>query len=190
VATLIFVFSKFREGAWVVVVAIPLLILLFVRISTYYRGLAAELHLGQRPARPAPGSTTVVVPFTQLSRLTSLAISQALSMSDHVVAVTVEFPEDQGARAELEAAWARWDPGVPLVVLPSPYHSVVRPLLRYIGSLKPSAAHRVVVLIPVVLPRHFWHQALHNHLDLVLTAALRRRRNVLVARMSVPLRKE
>jgi hypothetical protein len=79
---------------------------------------------------------------------------------------------------------------VPLVVLPSPYHSVVRPLLRYIGSLKPSAAHRVVVLIPVVLPRHFWHQALHNHLDLVLTAALRRRRNVLVARMSVPLRKE
>jgi amino acid transporter len=190
IATLIFVFSKFREGAWVVVVAIPLLILLFLRISTYYRRLAAEIHLGQRPPRPAPGSTTVVVPFTQLSRLTSLALSQALSMSDHVVAVTVEFPEDQGARAELERAWARWDPGVPLVVLPSPYHSVVRPLLRYIGSLKPSAAHRVVVLIPVALPRHFWHQALHNHLDLVLSAALRRRRNVLVARLTVPLRKE
>ena len=190
IATLIFVFSKFREGAWVVVVAIPLLILLFVRISTYYRRLAAEIHLGQRPPRPAPGSTTVVVPFTQLSRLTSLALSQALSMGDRVVAVTVEFPEDQGARKELERAWARWDPGVPLVVLPSPYHSVVRPLLRYIGSLKPSAAHRVVVLIPVALPRHFWHQALHNHLDLVLSAALRRRRNVLVARLTVPLRKE
>jgi amino acid transporter len=190
IATLIFVASKFREGAWVVVVAIPLLILLFVRISTYYRRLAAEIHLGQRPSRPTPGSTTVVVPFTQLSRLTSLALSQALSMGDHVVAVTVEFPEDQGARAEHEAAWARWDPGVPLVILPSPYHSVVRPLLRYIGSLKPSAAHRVVVLIPVVLPRRFWHQALHNHLDLVLSAALRRRRNVLVARLSIPLRKE
>jgi amino acid transporter len=190
VATLIFVVSKFREGAWVVAVAIPLLILLFVRISTYYRRLATEIHLGERPARPVPGSTTVVVPFTQLSRLTSLALSQALSMSDHVVAVTVEFPEDQGARAELEAAWARWNPGVPLVVLPSPYHSVVRPLLRYIGSLQPSAAHRVVVLIPVVLPRHFWHQALHNHLDLVLSAALRRRRNVLVARLTVPLRNE
>ena len=190
IATLIFVFSKFREGAWVVVVAIPLLILVFVRISTYYRRLAAEIHLGQRPERPVPGSTTIVVPFTQLSRLTSLALSQALSMGDHVVAVTVEFPEDQGARAELEAAWARWDPGVPLVVLPSPYHSVVRPLQRYIGSLKPSAAHRVVVLIPVALPRHFWQQALHNHLDLVLSAALRRRRNVLVARLTVPLRRE
>jgi hypothetical protein len=67
---------------------------------------------------------------------------------------------------------------------------VVRPLQRYIGSLKPSAAHRVVVLIPVALPRHFWQQALHNHLDLVLSAALRRRRNVLVARLTVPLRRE
>jgi amino acid transporter len=190
IATLIFIVSKFREGAWVVVVAIPLLILLFVRVSTYYRTLAAEIHLGERPPRPMPGSTTVVVPFTHLSRLTSHALSQALSMGDRVVAVTVLFPEGRAGQAELEAAWRRWDPGVPLVVLSSPYHSVVRPLLRYIGSLKPSASHRVVVLIPVVLPRHWWHQALHNHLDLVLTAALRRRRNVLVARLMLPLRKE
>jgi amino acid transporter len=189
VATLIFVFSKFREGAWVVVVAIPLLILLFVRVSAYYREEAAEIHLGQRPPRPVPGTTTVVVPFTQLSRLTSQALSQALSMSDHVVAVTVIFPEGKESQAELQAAWERWDPGVPLVVLPSPYHSMVRPLLRYIHSLRPSASHRVVVLIPVVLPRHFWHQALHNHLDLLLTAALRRQRNVLVARLLLPLSK-
>ena len=66
---------------------------------------------------------------------------------------------------------------------------MVRPLLRYIHSLRPSASHRVVVLIPVVLPRHFWHQALHNHLDLLLTAALRRQRNVLVARLLLPLSK-
>jgi hypothetical protein len=80
-----------------------------------------------------------VVPFSQLSRLTSQALSQALSMGDEVVAVTVVFAEDKGRQAELEAAWKRWDPGVPLVVLQSPYRSVVRPLLRYIGSLKPPA---------------------------------------------------
>jgi hypothetical protein len=131
-----------------------------------------------------------MVPFTDLSRLTSSALSQALSMGDHVVAVTVVFAEDKGRRAELEAAWKKWDPGVPLVVLTSQYHSVVRPLLHYIGSLKPSASHRVVVLIPVVEPRHIWHRALHNHLDLVLGAALRRRRNVVVARLTLPLREE
>ncbi|MGP8161349.1 MAG: APC family permease [Candidatus Dormibacteria bacterium] len=188
VATLIFVVTKFREGAWVVVIAIPLLILLFVRVHTYYRRVAAELHLGERPPRPVPCSTTVVVPFTHLSRLTSEALSEALSMGQRVVAVTVVFPEARATREELEAAWKRWDPGVPLVILASEYHSVVRPLLRYIGSLKPTAAHRVVVLIPVVAPRHFWQQALHNHLDLLLSAALERRRNVVVARLTLPLR--
>jgi amino acid transporter len=190
VATLIFVLTKFREGGWVVVVAVPLLILLFVRVSAYYREVAAELHLGGRPPRPTRGSSTVVVPFTNVSRLTGEAISQALSMGDQVVAVTVVFAEDKGRQEELQAAWRSWDPGVPLVVLSSQYHSVVRPLLRYIGSLKPSANHRVVVLIPVVVPRRFWHRALHNHLDLVLSAALGRRRHVVVARLTLPLRKE
>jgi amino acid transporter len=190
VATVIFVLSKFREGAWVVVVAIPIIILLFVRVSAYYREVAAELHLGAQPPRPKPGSSTIMVPFTDLSRLTSSALSQALSMGDHVIAVTVVFAEDKGRRMELEAAWKKWDPGVPLVVLTSQYHSVVRPLLHYIGTLKPSPNHRVVVLIPVVEPRHFWHRALHNHLDLILSAALRRRRNVVVARLTLPLREE
>jgi amino acid transporter len=188
VATLIFVGSKSREGAWVVVVAIPLLILLFVRVHTYYHRVAQELHTGERPPHPAACTTTVVVPFTYVSRLVDEALSQALSMSDHVVAVTVVFPEDGARRAELEAAWKRWDPGVPLVILASEYHSVVRPLLRYISSLKPTQAHRVVVLIPVIAPRHFWQQALHNHLDLLLSAALERRRDVVVARLTFPLR--
>ena len=190
VATVIFVVTKFREGAWVVVIAIPLLIWMFVRVSSYYREVAAELHLGQRPTRPKRGSTTVVVPFTEISILTSRALSQALSMGDHVVAVTVVFDEDRGRRAELEATWKGWNPGVPLVILDSHYRSVTRPLLRYVGSLKPSAAHRVVVLIPVVLPRHFWHRPLHNHLDLVLSAALQRRPHVMVARLPLPLRRE
>ncbi len=187
-ATLIFVLTKFREGGWVVVVAIPLLILLFVRVSTYYREVAVELHLGQRPARPKRCRTTVVVPFTALSVLISQTLSVALSMGDQVVAVTVVFAEDKGRRAELEEAWKKWDPGVPLVVLNSPYRSVVRPLLRYIGSLKPSADHRVVVLIPVVLPRRFWHRLLPKHRDLVLSTALHRRPHVVAARLPMPWR--
>ncbi|MGC2191348.1 MAG: APC family permease [Candidatus Dormiibacterota bacterium] len=190
VATWIFVLTKFREGAWVVVIAIPLLIWLFLRVSAYYREVAVELHLGQRPARPKRCSTTVVVPFTALSSLTSQALSMALSMGEEVVAVTVVFDEDKGRRAELEEAWKKWDPGVPLVILNSPYRSVVRPLVRYIGTLKPSADHRVVVLIPVVLPRRLWHRLLHNHLDLVLSAALQRRPHVVVARLPMPLRRE
>jgi len=186
-STLIFVLTKFREGAWVVVVVVPLLILLFVRIKHYYTGVAHELRRGQIPAKPKRGTSLVVVPFTDISRLTREAISQALSMGDEVTAVTVVFADDDQRQAALEQEWQRWAPGVPLVVLRSQYHSVARPLLRYIGSLKPSASRRVVVLIPVLLPRRWWHAALHNHLDLVLSAALRRRRNVVVAKLVLPL---
>lgn len=189
-ATVIFILTKFREGAWVVVLAIPLLIWLFLRISHYYQGVEAVLHLGERPRPLKRVSTTVVVPFSNISRLTSDALSQALSMGDNVVAVTVVFADEKGKAAELEATWKDWDPGVPLKVLISQYHSVARPLVRYIGSLRPSPAHRVVVLIPVVLPRRLWHRVLHNHLELVLTAALSRRRNVVVAQLTLPLTKE
>ncbi len=190
ISTVIFVVTKFREGAWVVVVAVPLLILLFVRVHTYYRSVAAELRLGTVPAKPRRGRTLVVVPFTDISRLTREALSQALSMGDEVFAVTVVFAEDDARRVAVEQEWQRWDPGVPLVVLRSQYHSVARPLLRYIGSLKPSPTRRVVMLIPILVPRRFWHRALHNHLDLVLSAALRRRRHVVVARLTLPLHDE
>ncbi|MHB1624561.1 MAG: APC family permease [Candidatus Dormibacteria bacterium] len=186
-STLIFVLTKFREGAWVVVVVVPLLILLFIRIKHYYVGVARELRRGQTPAKPRRGTSIVVVPFTDISTLTREAISQALSMGDQVTAVTVVFAEDDQRQAWLEQAWQRWDPGVPLVVLHSQYHSVARPLVRYIGSLRPSSRRRVVVLIPVMLPRHWWHAALHNHLDLVLSEALRRHRNVVVAKLVLPL---
>ncbi len=190
VSTLIFVLTKFREGAWVVVIAMPLLILLFVRIHTYYGKVGAQLHLGDRPAKPKRARSIVVVPFTDVSRLTREALSQALSMGDEVHAVTVVFAEGGARQKAVEQEWERWDPGVELVVLRSQYHSVARPLLRYISSLKPSAARRVIVLIPVVLPRHFWHRALHNHLDRVLSAALSRRHNVVVARLTLPLSDE
>ncbi|MDA8329743.1 MAG: APC family permease [Candidatus Dormibacteraeota bacterium] len=190
VSTLIFVFTKFREGAWVVVVAIPLLILLFVRVHRYYRGVDAELRIGERPAKPKRAHSIVVVPFTDVSRLTRDALSQALSMGDEVHAVTVVFSEDDDREKAVQEAWKRWDPGVELVVLRSQYHSVSRPLVRYVGGLKPSATRRVVLLIPVVQPRRFWHRALHNHLDLVLSSAFRRRRNVVVAKLPLPLREE
>ncbi|MHB1853708.1 MAG: APC family permease [Acidimicrobiales bacterium] len=186
-STLIFVLTKFREGAWVVVVVLPLLILLFVRINHYYTGVARELRRGRTPPKPRRATSIVVVPFTDISKLTREAISQALSMSDQVTAVTVVFAEHDQRQASLEQEWQRWDPGVPLVVLRSQYHSVARPLLHYIGSLKPSPTRRVVVLIPVLLPRRWWHAALHNHLDLVLSAALRRHRNVVVAKLVLPL---
>jgi amino acid transporter len=103
VATVIFLFSKFTAGAWVVVVAVPVFVFLFLRVHAYYVRTAKSLGLGQIPARPAAKPTIVVVPVTGVSRLAEQAISEALSISRQVVAVNVVM-EDAGASDELGAA--------------------------------------------------------------------------------------
>ena len=100
----------------------------------------------------------------------------------------VQFTDDE--KSALVAEWARWNPGVPLVTLRSPYHSVVRPILRYVRSTEARRGGHdlVVVLIPVVVPRRLRHRILHNQMDLVLDAVLHRRKDVVVAR--IPYRLE
>ncbi|MGC2295415.1 MAG: APC family permease [Candidatus Dormiibacterota bacterium] len=190
VATVIFVLTKFVEGAWIVVVAIPLLILLFMRVHRYYTLVAREMRLDKKPGKPKACDVTVVVPINNVSRLTQDVLGEALSIGDHVVAVTVVFDDDEERGLEIQREWAQWDPGVELVVLRSKYHSAVRPLVTYINSLKPSPSNKVVVLIPVVLPRKWWHSIYHNHLDYSLTSALKHRHDVVVARMPLLLKRD
>jgi amino acid transporter len=115
-ATLIFLVSKFADGAWVVVVAVPAFVVLFVRIHAYYEGAGVELGVGTVPEPPKGKRTLVVVPVLNVSRLTRHAISEALSLGQEVVAVSVVIDQGDDGQdgAALERAWAQWDPGVPL----------------------------------------------------------------------------
>jgi amino acid transporter len=207
-ATAVFLVSKFVEGAWVVVVAVPTFVFLFLRIQAYYRRAAQELGMGVPPGKPAGKPVRVIVPVSSISRLTEHAISEALSLSRDVVAVSVameqagsdhESPDHEGPDHEdpdhegdsrLEEEWAEWDPGVPLRILPTEYASVVGPILAFIDEARRHDDHQIVVLIPVVVPEHLRYRILHNQIDVVLTAALRSRTDVVVARVGMPLRAE
>jgi amino acid transporter len=190
VATVIFLFSKFTQGAWVVVVAIPTFIFLFTRIRAYYRRVGEALGLDEVPPKPTGKRTKVIVPVTAVSRLTRYALSEALSLTPDVTAVRVVLEEgdqgDEDAR-RMREEWSEWDPGVPLVVLRTEYSSVVEPLIRYIDQVCAVADEQVVVLIPMIVPSRLRYSFLHNHLDLVLSNALRERPYVVVARVSMPL---
>ena len=190
VATVIFLVAKFTEGAWVVVLAIPAFILLFTRIHAYYQRVARILHLHEVPPAPAGKRTKVIVPVTGVSRLTSYALSEALSLGQDVTAVRVVL--DQGGQGDAEARriaeeWDRWGPGVPLRVLRTEYASVVEPVVAYIGEQCLHQDEQIVVLIPTLIPARIRYRALHNHLDLVLSAALRSHPEVVVARVTMPL---
>jgi amino acid transporter len=189
VATLVFLLTKFAEGAWVVVVAVPTFVFLFIRIRAYYRRTASELGLGTIPTKPDRRSSLVIVPVTAVSRLTRNAICEALSLGHEVVAVTVVL--DDGGESEerartLEQEWESWSPGVPLQVLHTEYASVVAPLLSFIDEQR-DGGKQIVVLIPVVIPDRLRYRFLHNQIDLVLSAALRSRTDVVVARVQLPL---
>jgi len=186
-ATLIFLLTKFIEGAWVVVVAIPLFILLFNRVEAYYKRAADELGIGVIPPPPERKRTIVVVPVINVSRLTEHAVSEAISMSSEVMAVTVVFDGRSVGLPEfdVERQWREWDPGVPLEVLHTDYASIVQPIVRLVDELRARGDRQVVVLIPVVIPERLRYRLLHNQVDLALASELRRRPDVVVAR--VPL---
>jgi len=187
VATLVFLFSKFLEGAWVVVLVVPLIILLFHRVRRYYQEVSLELGIGSTPPAPVRARVLVVVPVTGINRLTTYVLSEAMSLGDEVVAVCVVFADEEAYGKQLEREWETWHPGVPLTVLHSEYRSLVRPILRFVDHLEREPGERVVVLIPVLRPSKWRYRLLHNQMDLALSSGLRRRPDLAVARLPVSL---
>jgi len=191
IATVVFLVSKFTEGAWVVVIAIPAFIFLFLRIHAYYRRAGRELGIDQIPPKPFEKRTIVIVPVNRISRLTEQALTEALSLGQEVVAITVILRTGDEAVHwvdSLQHEWRQWDPGVPLRVLRTDYSSVVEPIVRFIdGTREENPDDQIVVLIPVIRPDQLRYRLLHNQIDIVLSQALRSREDVIVARVSVPL---
>jgi len=191
IATIVFLVSKFTEGAWVVVVAIPAFIFLFLRIHAYYERTRVQLEMDVMQPRPESKRTIVIVPVNRISRLTRHALCEAESLGQEVIAISVVLRTGlEGMRwaAALRRDWRKWDPGVPLVFLHTDYASVVQPICAYIDTVREDHPDdQVVVLIPVVRPDRFRYRLLHNQLDLLLSRALRSREDVVVARVSTPL---
>jgi amino acid transporter len=192
VATIIFLVTKFFEGAWVVVVAIPLLIVLFNRVNAYYKSASADLGIGIVPGPLHRKRTVVVVPVNVVSRLTRHALSEAISLGDEVIAVTVVFDgADVGLPDyDVEGKWREWNPGVPLRVLHTDYASIVEPVLDLVDELRADLDCQLVVLIPVVVPERLRYRLLHNQVDLVLSSKLHHRPDVVVARVPMPIKPE
>ncbi len=191
VATVVFLISKFTEGAWVVVIAIPGFVLLFLRIHAYYERTRKELRLDETPMKPEAKRTIVIVPVNRVSRLTEHALCEAVSLGQEVIAVTVVMHSDEEAVRyidSLQHQWRKWDPGVPLKVLHTDYASIVQPIVAFIDTIRHDHPHdQVVVLIPVIRPDKLRYRILHDQIDLVLSRALRSRDDIVVARVALPM---
>jgi hypothetical protein len=165
--------TKFMMGAWMVVLFIPLLVLIFTRIHTHYVNVGKELTLnGQTPpSKLEPYRHTVIVPISGIHRGVIDALRYALSISDDVRACYVEI--DSATTEKMQAEWQKWAKEVPFVVLKSPYRSVITPLLEYLDDLE-QTTHRdlITVIIPEFVTSKWRHQVLHNQTALLIRTAL------------------
>jgi hypothetical protein len=182
VVSLIQIVTKFTSGGWVVAMIIPVIIAMLRKIHRHYDEFAREIQFdGQSPITPL--HHTVIVPVHGITKAVAGALVYATTISDEVIAAYVEV--DKRETAELEQAWEEWDIGVPLVVLPSPYRSVLRPLVDYVENLRMvSPGELVTVVVPEVVPRRWWEHFLHNKTALYIRTAFLFKANVVVT--SVP----
>jgi hypothetical protein len=174
--------TKSAEGAWIILVMIPVLVALFAITRRHYDHVASELTLRDwQPERP--GGHLVLVPIGGVQRAVVKALQYARTLSADVRAIYVEI--DPAATEGLQQQWQEWGQGVELVVLRSPYRSLMEPLLDYI-----EAAQRhdpdgfVTVILPEFVPHRLWQHLLHNQHALLIKGALLFKPNVVVT--SVP----
>jgi amino acid transporter len=186
-AAAIFLLSKFTEGAWVLVIAIPALIVFFHRVENYYEFVGRELRLGLTPPRPVKHDSIVIVPTTTVNLLTQRALSAALSMGQTVVAVAVAG--DEAERDRIIDDWDDWESGVSLEVVIDAHRSLIRSVYKYVRQTEADcdSFQNITVLIPAVLPRKRYHEFLHNQRGRLLASVLRARTDVVIATIGLHL---
>ncbi|MBI3659443.1 APC family permease [Candidatus Acetothermia bacterium] len=175
----IFAVTKFIEGAWIVLIVIPLIMWLFYSIHTHYSSVTRQLSLEGVRNIPIPTHMIAVVPLSAVHRGTMQALAYAKSISSEVHAVYVEINPEESEK--LRKMLERWAPGVELHILPSPYRGFLQVLEEYLTSLqkqRPEAA--LTVVVPEFVPARFWQQLLHNQSALLLKVRLYGRKGIVV----------
>ncbi|NTU83333.1 MAG: APC family permease [Chloroflexales bacterium] len=180
--------TKFTHGAWVVMVLIPLLVILFQVIHRHYIGVAEQLSL-TTAAKPIPvRRLTAICLVSGIHKGVLPALELAKSLApDNVTAVYVNLDPEHIER--VKTRWAEWGCEVPLVVLESPYRSLITPLMNYIDEIEGRYRDgHVMVILPEFIPLRWWEHLLHNQTGLILRTALMFRKGKTV--ISVPYKLE
>jgi hypothetical protein len=179
--------TKFTEGAWIILAWIPLIVLFFRAIHGHYQRVAEQLSL--RAYMPEERRhSTVVVPIGGVNKAVVQALDYARSISDDVRAVYVNL--DSKSSEEVKKDWELWGQGLPLIVLRSPYRSLMEPLLDYIEEVeKERPDDFLTIVLPEFVPARWWHHLLHNQRALLIKAALLFKRNITVTSVPYHLRR-
>lgn len=179
VALVIAATTKFERGAWIIIVAIPLLVGMFLLIHHHYKNVHEQLKINKAEAPAAALRQIVIVPIAEFNRASERALLFACGLGPQVNAVHVTEEPEQAKKLAQELA--AFDPKIKLIVVETPYRAVLEPLLKYIDALHQQDPNAfVTVVVPEFLPAHWWQRFLHNGTAARLNRALKPHPNVAV----------
>jgi amino acid transporter len=181
--------TKFTHGAWLILILIPCIVALLYAIHHHYQRVADELVLDPRHVSLAKETKPIVIvpiPGLHLGVLPALSFARAISNSVTAVHIT----DDMEAAERLRRQWEEWDQKVPLVIIESPFRSLIQPLVAYIDARQEDEPDRLVtVVLPEFVPKNWWEWVLHNQSALRLKATLFFRPNTVLADVPYHLRR-
>jgi amino acid transporter len=188
IVALVIAATKFTHGAWIVVVVIPILVMTFVAMRRHYDDVARQLSLEDWEG-PPPMEHIVLVLVGDVHRGVVRAVQYARTLAAGAPVRGVFVETDPARTARLEEKWGKWGQGVPLVVLTSPFRSLIRPFLDYVDALQSRNPYQVItVVLPEFIPGRWWQHILHNQTALLIKGALLFRRNTVVTDVPYLLR--
>jgi amino acid transporter len=178
--------TKFAEGAWIVLALVPLLVLWFRSVHKHYSRVGEQLSLKTFTQKPRRGNT-VLIPIGGVHRAVVSALEYALTLSSDVRAVYVDVNAQDTEVVKRE--WEKWGQGKPLVILESPYRSLMEPLLEYFEEVdREQPDDFLTIVLPEFVPAKWWHHLLHNQRALLIKGALLFKPNTVVTSVPFHLR--
>jgi amino acid transporter len=182
VVLLVVAVTKAHEGAWMIMLLIPILVMCFRKTKEHYNAVAAQLSLTSWQPEERRHNR-IIVPVSGVQRAVVQALDYAKTLSTDVRAVYIDV--DPLSTERIQRDWEQWGRGVPLVVLASPYRSLLEPLLEYIEELDAERSDDyITVVLPEFVPARWWHHLFHNQRALLIKGALLFKPNTVVT--SVP----
>lgn len=180
IVTMIFAITKFVDGAWIIILLLPTIVISFMAVHRHYRNFAHDLSLDNFGEPPPAIRHRVILPISGVHRGALEALNYARSLSDDVTAVHISIEPEK--RSAIESKWKWWGKGVRLVVIDSQYRTFLEPFLGYIDELcrvlRPN--ERLTIVVPQFNPKHPWHNVLHTQTAFWLRFALLSKRGIVI----------
>jgi amino acid transporter len=193
VAVVIIAITKFHEGAWIVVIVIPILITLMLKVKTHYVAIAKQLRI-----RPEEYGTLdisrdhyrnrVIVPIESVNKSSIRALRYAKTISDNVTAFSVTI--DDESEQKLRNCYEKVNTDIPLKIIYSPFRKVIEPLLDYIKSEEYNyqPGDIITVILPQFEVRKWWQRLLHNGTRVFIERQLMKHKHIVVATIPLQLK--